>query len=266
VRACWFSRFRMETTRVVSKADFSPEEAKLRKQICKVGRLMHRQGYVVGGSGNISARLGPDRILITPSGPAKGFLKPDQLIVINLDGEKVGPDTDANRRLGPSSETPMHLECYRRRSDVNGVVHAHPPNAVALTITGHSLAQCVVPEIVFLMGIVPTLPYATPSTVEDRDAISEAILHNDALMLAYHGSLTVGPDVWTAYMRLETLEHYASILSIAYMLGGPRPLQPEQIEKLLAVRQQLGLLRESDPELFRKTFGVHFVPADTRSA
>ncbi len=232
------------------------DEIRLRKQICKIGRLMRKYGYIDGGSGNISVRLGPNRILITPSGPAKGFMKPDQLIVIDMDGKKVAPATEANRDLKPSSETEMHLEVYRLREDVNGTVHAHPPTAVALTIAGISLQQCIVPEVIMLMGVIPTTPYATPSSVEDRDAIRDVIQQHDAIMLSHHGSLTVAPDVWTAYLRLETLEHYAKILYKTCLLGGPRPLTPDQIGKLLALRKQMGLMRSGDESLFQAQFGA----------
>jgi L-fuculose-phosphate aldolase len=234
----------------------SNDEQKLRKLMCKVGKLMRRYGYIDGTSGNLSARLGPDRILITPSGLAKGFMKPDQLIVINMAGQKVGPESEANRGLQPTSETAMHLECFRLRPDVGGVVHAHPPTAIALTIAGISLEQCVVPEIVVLMGLVPTTPYATPASDEDREAIQELIPQHDVLMLSHHGSLTVAADLWTAYLRLETLEHYANILFRAQQLGGLRQLAPDQIKKLLKQREALGLTRPHDEALFRKYFEV----------
>src|SRR5689334_15851699 len=139
------------------------QEARLRRLIVRIGKLMRRYGYIDGGSGNISARLGPNEILITPSGLGKGYMRPDQLIVIDMDGKKVGAVTDGNRDMRASSETAMHLEVYRQRSDVNGIVHAHPPTAIALTLAGISLEQCVVPEVVVIMGLVPTTPYATPA-------------------------------------------------------------------------------------------------------
>src|SRR5215208_4209023 len=110
------------------------DESSLRGLICHIGRLMHQARYIDGGSGNISARLDSERILATPSGLAKGFLQPDQLIVLDMDGNKIGPGTEANRNLVPTTELLMHLECYRQRPDVFGVVHAHPSTAVALTI------------------------------------------------------------------------------------------------------------------------------------
>ncbi|MEP7287280.1 MAG: class II aldolase/adducin family protein [Chloroflexota bacterium] len=233
-------------------------EVKLRKQICKIGRLMRRYGYIDGTSGNISVRLDEDHVLTTPSGLAKGFMKPDQLIVVNMEGEKVGTPTKANRDLYPTSELSMHLECYKQRPDVGGVVHAHPPNAVALTVAGISLQQAIIPEVIVLMGLVPTAEYAHPSSTEDRDAIRSLIPQHDVLMLDHHGSLTVGPDVWTAYMRLETLEHYANILVKAIQLGGAHPLLPHQIEKLLELRQNLGLMRANDEAIFKTQFGVTF--------
>jgi L-fuculose-phosphate aldolase len=229
-----------------------PDEAKLRKLICKIGKLMRRYGYIDGGSGNISTRLDAERFLITPSGIGKGYMKPDQLIVIDMDGKKVAPETVANRNMRASSETAMHLEAYRQRSDVQGVVHAHPPTAVALTLAGVTLAQCVVPEAIVMMGLVPTTPYATPSSTENSDAIRAVIPSHDVLMLSHHGSLTVGPDVWTAYLLLETLEHYANILYKAHLLGGPRPLLPDQISKLLDIRERMGLMRVDDEEQFKK--------------
>src|SRR5690242_6426044 len=125
-----------------------PDESSLRGLICNIGRLMHQGRYIDGTSGNISARLDDKRILATPTGLAKGFLQPDQLIIVDLDGNKVGPVTEANRDLHPTSELLMHLECYRQRPDIGGVVHAHPPTAIALTIAGVSMRTCVIPETI----------------------------------------------------------------------------------------------------------------------
>jgi L-fuculose-phosphate aldolase len=232
-------------------------EQELREQICKIGQLMHQNQYIDGASGNISARLSSDRVLATPSGLAKGFMTPDQLIVVDLAGQRVDALTTANADLRPTSELVMHLECYRQRSDVQGVVHAHPPTAVAMTIAGYNFQQCLIPEAVVLLGLVPTTPYATPASSENRDAISQLILEHDAIMLAYHGSLTVAKTVWDAYMRLESLEHSAKILYMVHQLGGPRnPIAPHQVEKLLDVREKLGLVRPGDHQRFLDACGA----------
>jgi L-fuculose-phosphate aldolase len=232
-------------------------EQELREQICLIGQLMHRQGYIDGASGNISARLDAERILATPSGLAKGFMTPDQLIIVDMDGNKIGPSTPANANFRPTSELLMHLECYGQRPDVYGVVHAHPPTAVAMTIAGYSFQRCLIPEAVVLLGIIPVTPYATPASPENRDAISELIGQHDAILLAYHGSLTVAEDIWKAYLRLESLEHTAKILYMVEQLGGARhPIQPEQVEKLLRTREQLGLSRPGDAQRFFEACGV----------
>lgn len=232
-------------------------EQELREQICLIGQLMHRQGYIDGASGNISARLDSGHVLATPSGLAKGFMTPDQLIIVDMEGNKIGPTTSANANLRPTSELLMHLECYKQREDVQGVVHAHPPTAIAMTIAGYSFQRCLIPEAVVLLGIIPVTPYATPASPENRDAISQLIREHDAVLLAYHGSLTVADDVWKAYLRLESLEHTAKILYMVEQLGGARqPIAPHQVEKLLKVREQLGLARPGDSQRFFEACGV----------
>lgn len=233
---------------------YPPDEWTLREKICEIGRLMRQYNYAEGTSGNISARLDSERILCTPSGLAKGHMTPDQLIVVNMDGEKIGPHNPANRDLRPTSEILMHLECYRQRSDVNGVVHAHPPTAVALTCVGVSLEQCILPEVVIMLGLVPTAPYATPCGAEDRDSVCELIADHDAIMLANHGSLTLGRDVWTAYLRLEVLEHFANVLYRTHQLGGAKPLPFDEVDKLLELRYRIGLGHPNDEELFHEWY------------
>jgi L-fuculose-phosphate aldolase len=229
-----------------------PAEAALRAEIVRVGRLMHEHEYVDGTSGNLSARLSPDRILATPSGLAKGFLEPNHLIVVDLSGEVVS----AAPGLRPTSELLMHLEAYRRRPDVNAVVHAHPITSVALSIAGISLAECVIPEAIVALGLVPTTPYATPSSEENQRAIAEVITGHDALILQYHGTLTVGRTVTEAYLRLETLEHTAKIVALTKLLGGGPALPPEQVTKLIQTRKDWGFARPGDEEAFCVACGV----------
>ena len=226
-------------------------EDELRQLICRVGRLMYERGYVDGTAGNISARLDQDRILVSPSGLATGFLAPQQLIAVNLAGERVDEPSAANAALRPTSESSMHR--YRQRDDVMGVVHAHPPTAVALTLVGFDFQQCLIPEMVVLLGLVPTAPYSTPSSKENRDAITHLIRRHDAIMLSNHGSLTVAKTLWDAYLMLESLEHNAGIIHRALQLSGElRAIPAEQIEKLVGYREQFGLLRPGDRERFAR--------------
>ena len=228
------------------------QERALRAEIVRVGQLMHARELVDGFSGNISCRLGPDHILATPSGLAKGMLASEQLIIVDMAGTLV----EAAPGLKPTSELLMHLEAYRRRPDISAVVHAHPMTAVALTIAGISLAECVIPEAVVVFGLVPTTPYATPSSIENQHAISQLIVGHDAILLAYHGSLTVGRSVTEAYLRLESLEHTAKIIALTRLLGGGPALPPEQVAKLLQTRQEWGFSRPGDLEEFCLACGV----------
>jgi L-fuculose-phosphate aldolase len=166
-------------------------------------------------------------------------------VVIELDGRPVAAYRGRGRR--PSSEILMHLEVYHQRADVGAVVHAHPPVATAFSIAGVSLARCVLPEVVITLGSIPTADYATPGTSEMPLSISEAIQDHDALILAHHGSLTVGQTLWEAYLRLEKVEHTAQITLTAQQLGQVHTLTAEDVAVLAEKRQQL--LREQGRDL-----------------
>jgi len=232
------------------------KEHALREEIVRVGRLMYERGLVVATDGNVSARLDEAHVLCTPSGLCKGMMTPDQLIVVDMEGRKVGPGTTANRDLRPTSEVFMHLEAYRRRPDVGGVVHAHPPITVALSIAGVSLADCMLPEVIVTLGLVPTTEYATPASEENVLAIRDLIAHHDGIILQRHGTLTVGRNPWEAYLRLESLEQLARITLVLQQLGRGDPLPPEQVEKLLAQRQKMGFSRPGEAEEFCEICGV----------
>jgi L-fuculose-phosphate aldolase len=225
----------------MSYGQFAPakrlSEHELRREMIRVGRLMWERGYVAATDGNLSVRAGANRLLVTASGVSKGFLSDEDLVVISLDGKPVS--SYRGRDSGPSSEIAMHLEVYRQRPDVNAVVHAHPPLSTAFSIAGVSLARCVIPEVIVTLGGIPTAEYATPGTSEVPGSIQEAIRDYDALILAHHGSLTVGDTLWEAYLRLEKVEHTAEITLAAQQLGQVNTLSPQAVEKLTEKRREL---------------------------
>lgn len=221
-------------------------EFALREEIVRIGKLMWEKNFIAAGDGNLSVRLGTDRLLCTPSGLSKGFLNADQLVVIDLQGNKVGTNYGSARDLIPSSEIKLHLECYRQRTDVQAVIHAHPPSAISCTLVGISLAKCVLPEVVYDLGTIPTLPYATPTSIEGPERIRELIPRFDALMLERHGSVTVGKNLWEAYMRLERLEHSALIALQANAVQPVTPLEDSQIQKLATLRRNIFAQRGRD--------------------
>lgn len=220
-------------------------EAQARGEIVRVCRLLWERGYVAATDGNVSVRLGPDRLLATPTGLSKGFLTPEQLLLTDLGGTPRPEREQTCRGLEPSSELRMHCEAYRQRPDIGAVVHAHPPIATAFTIAGIGLAHCVLPEVVLTLGAIPTTRYATPTTAQGPEVIRELIARHDALVLDRHGTLTVGATAFDAYLKLEKVEHAALVTLTARQLGGVQTLPPEEVRRLTALRRQaMGLAAE----------------------
>ena len=206
----------------------------LRALICEIGRRMYARNFVAASDGNISARLDNGHYLCTPSGVSKGFMKPEDLIVADEQGNYVSGTGKV------TSEFPTHLACFEERPDVDAVVHAHPPYAIAFTLAGHSLADPILPEVVAAFGGVPTTAYATPGTPEGNEVIRPLIGGADAVMLDRHGSVTVGKSVEEAYFKLEKLEHAAETLHYAHALGTLSKLSPDEVKRMLAARKEYG--------------------------
>jgi L-fuculose-phosphate aldolase len=210
-------------------------ESSLRADIVEVGRRMYARGYTASNDGNISVRLGSDRLLMTPKGVCKGFMTPDMMCITDLDGRKLEGDRD------PSSEMLMHLEVYRQRPDVHAVVHAHPPTATGFAVAGIQLGRAVLAEVLATLGSIPIPEYATPSTKELPEAVRKYIHAYDGMLLANHGALTVGPDVYAAYYKMETVEHFAKISLVARLLGGERLISQEEVIRLQNLRGKYGI-------------------------
>src|SRR5947207_9653225 len=210
-------------------------EHTLRDAIVEVGRRLYARGYTASNDGNISARLDGGRLLMTPKSVCKGFMTPDMMVVTDLDGKKLAGDRD------PSSEMQMHLEVYRQRPDAGAVVHAHPPIATGFAVAGIPLDRAVLAEVITTLGSVPIAEYATPSTKELPDAVRKYIKAHDGMLLANHGALTVGTDLFSAYYKMETIEHFAKISFVARMLGGERLLSRQEVERLQGLRGRYGI-------------------------
>ena len=210
-------------------------ESSLRADIVEIGRRMYARGYTASNDGNISVRLDRDRLLMTPKGVCKGFLTPDMMCVTDLDGRKLQGDRD------PSSEILMHLEVYRQRPDVHAVVHAHPPIATGFAVAGIPLDRAVLAEVLTTLGSVPIAEYATPSTKELPEAVRKYIRAHDGMLLANHGALTVGGDVYSAYYKMETVEHFAKISLVARLLGRENLISREEVIRLQALRGTYGI-------------------------
>ncbi|HNA53065.1 MAG TPA: class II aldolase/adducin family protein [Anaerolineales bacterium] len=216
--------------------NFSPtaSEAELRLAIIECGRIAYERHLVTSNDGNISARMLDGNILITPSGISKGRLNPDDMLVVDLEGKVLSSRPDRK----PSSETPMHLEVYKQRPDVRGVLHAHPIYATTLTVSGLQFPVDVLPEVLLTLGDVPITAYATPSSHEDAEVIRPFVKTHNAMLLCQHGSLTYGKHLDEALIHLERIEHVSEIYWRAKMLGEVKRVPPEAQAKLIELHEK----------------------------
>src|SRR4051812_33602026 len=210
-------------------------ESSLRAGIVEVGRRMYARGYTASNDGNISVRLGQDRLLMTPKSVCKGFMTPDMMCITDLQGVKLQGERD------PSSEMLMHLEVYRQRPDVQAVVHAHPPIATGFAVAGIPLNRAVLAEVLTTLGSIPIAEYATPSTSELPAAVRKYITAHDGMLLANHGALTIGADLYAAYYKMETIEHFAKISLVARLLGRENLIAREEVDRLQGLRGTYGI-------------------------
>jgi L-fuculose-phosphate aldolase len=215
----------------------STNEWALKQLILEIGRRLWTRGYVASNDGNITTRIGENEILTTPTGVSKGFMTPDMIIKLDMDGKVLS----SSGRFKPSSEVKMHLEVYRQRNDVGSVIHAHPPYCTSFAVAGIPLNKCVLPEAILTLGAVPIAPYGTPSTREIPDSIKPHIEKSDAVLLANHGALTMGIDLLTAYHRMETLEHSAYIVFLSIQLGNVNIIPEKEVEKLMELREKMNI-------------------------
>ncbi|MGQ0715146.1 MAG: class II aldolase/adducin family protein [Gemmatimonadaceae bacterium] len=211
-----------------------PGAIAIRREIVTVCRRLWERGLIAGPDGNVSVRLAPDRVLVTPAGMSKVDVQPDDLVEVELDGAPV------RGRRSPSSELAVHLRIYAKRPDVGAVVHAHPPVATGFAVAGEGFASCVLPEVILQLGWVPLVPYETPGTEALARQFDPFIARHDAFLMANHGAVTAGPSLAIAHQRMESLEHTARILLTSRVLGRVNELSADQVAALVAARERAG--------------------------
>src|SRR6188474_657660 len=214
------------------------DESLARKLICEVGNLLYDRSYVVASDGNVSIRLDENTVLATPTMTCKGRMTESDLALTDIEGKPL-----SDKRA--SSELAMHLLIYRMRPEIKAVCHAHPPHGTAFAVAGLAIDQPILSEVILTLGCVPLASYGTPSTDELTEAMQPLVKHHNALLMANHGAVAYGTDLWQAWDRLETLEHTARIAILSRILGGSKNLSPDAIEKLINVRERAGYLDES---------------------
>lgn len=201
-----------------------------RDDIVRFGKMLHQSGLVAATDGNLSVRMPDGTVLCTPTVMSKGMMETADLVLVDEHGRKL------SGRREVSSEIAMHLFIYRERSDVNAVVHAHPPTATGYAAAGIPLDTALCSEIVVTLGSVPLARYGTPGTAELAEALAPLIPDHQAILMANHGVVTYGADLLTAYMNMETVEHYAKIALVTHMLGRQEPLTGKHLDELHEIR------------------------------
>jgi L-fuculose-phosphate aldolase len=208
-------------------------ESFYRNEIIKVGKKLYAKDFVASNDGNISIRISENEILITPTGVSKGAMTADQILKIDPCGNLLCGF------LRPSSETKMHLAIYKTRPDVKAVVHAHPPTATGFAVAGIPFNDICLPEAIIHFGKIELAAYGTPSTEQVSTAVADKIVDSDAVLLANHGAVTVGKDVFEAYYRMEALESVCKITFVAKMLGRVNYLNEAQKNEIYAIREKM---------------------------
>ena len=219
---------------MMSKRNYA-QDAEAHRDIIEVGRRMYQKGFANANDGNISVRVSKDTVWATPTGVSKGFMTPDMLVLLDLDGNVL------HGKSKPSSEIKMHLAVYKNSQDARAVTHAHPPIATTFAAAGIPLDKALLQETVVLLGVIPLAQYALPGS----DALAQSIVpfvqdYNGAL-LEHHGAVSWGKDAMQAFFRLESIEYTAMVTMYSRMMGITRPLMEEQIDELMALRPAWGV-------------------------
>src|SRR5438128_2502845 len=209
-------------------------EYKLKEQICEMGRRLYAKGFAAANDGNISVRLNDRQVLCTPTMVSKGFIKPDDLCVVDYEGKQL---RGTRKR---SSEILLHLAVYKHNPQVQAVVHCHPPHATAFAVAGEPIPKCVLPEVEVFLGEVPIAVYETPGTQKFAETIVPFVTKCNTIILANHGTVTFGPDLEKAYWNSEIIDAYCRILILARQLGRVNYFTPRQTRELIELKKRLG--------------------------
>ena len=210
----------------------------MKREMAEIGKRIWQKGFCAGNEGNHSVRLSEDRVLCTPTGLSKGFLDPDDMCVVDMDGEMVEPNPRGRKR---TSEVKVHIAIYKTRPDIKAVIHSHPPHATAFAIAKVPLPAGIHPEAEVFLGKVPLAHYATPSKQDLPDSITPLIgPQTNSVLMGNHGSVSFSHSLIDAYYKLEILDAYCRILLLCKQVGHINVLDPKQMKELLEVKQAFG--------------------------
>ncbi|OHB69126.1 MAG: fructose-bisphosphate aldolase, partial [Planctomycetes bacterium RBG_13_63_9] len=185
----------------------------VKQEICQIGDRLYKKSFAAANDGNISYRISDSQVLCTPTMISKGFMTPDDLCVVDMEGNQL------SGRRKRTSEIKLHLAIMKQRPEIKAVVHCHPPHATAFGVAREPVPQCVLPEVEIFIGNVPIARYATPGSQEFADTILPFVKKSNVIILANHGTISFGETVERAYWWTEILDAYCRILMLAKGLG-----------------------------------------------
>ena len=209
-------------------------DRKLKELICEIGRRVYDKGFAAANDGNISIRVGENEVLCSPTMICKGFMNPEDICAVDLDGNQIA---GTKKR---TSEILLHLAIMKHRPDVKAVVHCHPPHATAFAVAGEPIPQCILPEVEVFMGEVPIAPYETPGGQDFAETVVPFLESTNTIILKNHGTVSFGKDLTEAYWKTEILDAYCRILLLSKQLGGVDYLNEQKSRELLELKQRLG--------------------------
>ncbi len=207
---------------------------KIKQDICEIGRRLYNKGFAAANDGNITVRISENEVLCTPTMHSKGFLKPDDISVVDMTGKQIAG------RKKRSSEALLHLEIYKQRADIRSVVHCHPPHATAFAVAREPIPQCVLPEVEVFLGDIPITKYETPGGQAFADTVIPFVHKTNVIILANHGTVSFGEDVERAYWWTEILDAYCRILMLAKQLGNVTYFNEQKERELLELKAKWG--------------------------
>jgi len=211
----------------------------LKREICDIGRRLWQRAYVDGNGGNISVRVAKNLVLCTPTLVSKGFMKPEDLALVDLEGTMIA---GGKRR---TSELLMHLAIFAEQPKAKAVVHAHPPTATGYAVCGIQPPANMIPEMEVFIGQVGVAPYMTPGSHEMGEAIARLAVQHNTVLMANHGVVAWGFGIEDAYFKMEILEAYCKTMLVTAQLSqlgsAPNTIAPAKVKELLAIKQTLGI-------------------------
>lgn len=214
----------------------SPYAQNLKEQLCDIGRRLWQREYVDGNGGNIAIRVGDDIAICTPTLVSKGFMKPEDMCLVDFDGNQLA---GAKKR---TSEILMHLQIMKRQPKAIATCHCHPPYSTGFAVAGVLPPTCMIPEFE-VFASVAIAPYRTPGSPEMGQLVAELVDKHNTILMANHGVVSWSHNnVEDAYFKMEILEAYCRTILVTAQLGKPaNTMTPTQLQDLLKIKQSLGI-------------------------